>query len=217
MTDYNDVKPSPKKVEKAGEEVVVERVRKEAVVSGSVKKHKKGLVERLVVGILGPDGIPSIGSYVGKEIVKPAIKNIIADSITSGINMAMFGGDTPARRPPSGGYNNRSYSPKTNYNQSYAPKSNYVEGSVKTSRRSGGRVEEYIIDNRRDAQDVLNGLHESILEYGMVTVADYYDLVGVEPIFTDNSFGWTDLRATTITPVRGGRGYIINLPIPEAV
>ena len=89
--DYNKVESkSVAPVKEA--EVAVEKVAKvQQVVSKGVRKQKKGLLERLVVGMIGPDGLPAIGRYLGKEVILPAVKNIIVDSLTSGINMAVYG------------------------------------------------------------------------------------------------------------------------------
>ena len=52
---------------------------------------------------------------------------------------------------------------------------------------------------------------DDILEkYGMVSVADLYDLVGVTGNYTDNKYGWTNLSNAEIVRVRDG--YQIKLP-----
>ena len=47
-----------------------------------------------------------------------------------------------------------------------------------------------------------------------MTVADLYDLVGLNHNFTDNKYGWTNLR--NAQPVRDRDGYYI-LKLPRAV
>ena len=49
--------------------------------------------------------------------------------------------------------------------------------------------------------------------YGQVTVADLYDLVGISGSFTDNNYGWTDMREASVRRVRDG--YILSLPRPR--
>ena len=46
--------------------------------------------------------------------------------------------------------------------------------------------------------------------YKTVTVADLKDLVGVTPIYTDNKYGWTNLRNADVQRVRDG--YLLKLP-----
>jgi hypothetical protein len=44
----------------------------------------------------------------------------------------------------------------------------------------------------------------------MVSVADFYDLVGVDGTYTDNKYGWTNIRNAYVNRVRDG--YVIKLP-----
>ena len=53
-------------------------------------------------------------------------------------------------------------------------------------------------------------MDELLETYKMVTVADFYDLVGVTCDYTDNNYGWTSLRSAEVVRVRDG--YIIKLP-----
>lgn len=69
---------------------------------------------------------------------------------------------------------------------------------------------EPIFETRRDAEEILNYMEDLIDEYGFVTVADLYDLVGVSGNYTDNKYGWTDISNAEIVRVRDG--YMIKLP-----
>lgn len=205
-----------------------------SVVSERPTKVKKGLVSRLVTGVIGPEGLPGIGSYVNDEIVKPAIKNIIVDAVTSGINMVMYGD-----RGGNGSGYNRNYSGRNRYNggggygygSGYRPStrygSNYRERDRDRDRdrdhyddrpapaAKRGGVIEYKITDRYDASHVLASLTESADNFDSVSVADYYDLIGVESVFTDNNYGWTidSIHHASIIPVRGG--YVIKFPPVE--
>ena len=53
-------------------------------------------------------------------------------------------------------------------------------------------------------------MDDLIETYGLVSVADFYDLVGVTGDYTDNKYGWTDLRNANVIRVRDG--YMIKLP-----
>lgn len=197
-----------------------ERERLAPVVSKTPTKRKKGLMERLVVGVLGPEGLPGIGAYLNEEIIIPAIKNIIVESVTSGINMAIFG--------------ERGSRPTTNYTQNsqrsvYRPHTNYSSSVPRTSRYTSERpdpsvrhrevhrslrygVEEYPIPDRMEANNVLTVLIEMADRYDYVSVADYYDLLGVASAHTDHNFGWSydDILKGSVIPV--GREYVVNLP-----
>ena len=53
-------------------------------------------------------------------------------------------------------------------------------------------------------------MDELISSYRVVSVADFYDLAGITPEYTDNKYGWTDIRSANIVRVRDG--YMIKLP-----
>ena len=61
-----------------------------------------------------------------------------------------------------------------------------------------------------EAEDVLERMDELIATYQVVSVADFYDLVGVSGNYTDNKYGWTDIRNASVIRVRDG--YMIKLP-----
>lgn len=220
-TDYSsiDVKNNMD-VKKDKEEVKVEREKLDSLVSDKPKKRKKNLISRLAVGVLGPEGLPGIGSYVSEEIIVPAIKNIIVDAVTSGINMVMYGENRPQQtrthtRQP---YNRHSSAPRPTYNYTSRYTSQQPEPAEKLVPRSSRHgVEEYVIQERVDAAHVLTTLTEQADMYGSVSVADYYDLIGVPSEYTDNNYGWVmeSIVRANIRPVRGG--YIINLPAVEVI
>lgn len=71
-------------------------------------------------------------------------------------------------------------------------------------------VEEYIIEDRHDAEHVLTMLKECADKYGHVSVADYHDLIKVASSFAHNAYGWglDSISEAMIVPVRGG--YVIK-------
>jgi hypothetical protein len=74
---------------------------------------------------------------------------------------------------------------------------------------------EVILENRTDAEEVLDGLRELIERYDQASVSDFYELVGITPDFTDNKWGWTDLRDARVQIVRGG--FILRLPRTQSL
>lgn len=223
--NYNEieVKDNMKIKETEQEEVEVPREKKElkSVVSEQPTKVKRGLLSRLVTGIVGPDGIPGIGSYVNEEIIKPAIKNIIVDGVTSGINMLMYGekgGPNRGGRSSYSGGGRSNYRPTTNYGANYRSSSvDPVQPERIAARPARQGVEEYLIADRYDASHVLTTLTENADRYDTVSVADYYDLIGVPSQYTDNNHGWSidSITKAVIVPVRGG--YVIKFPPVEVI
>ena len=76
--------------------------------------------------------------------------------------------------------------------------------------RTGYEYEDVVLDNRGDAEDVLLEMESILDEYHMVRVSDLYELVGITGKWTDNKYGWTDLRTARVDHVRDG--YLIRLP-----
>jgi hypothetical protein len=79
--------------------------------------------------------------------------------------------------------------------------------------RSLHNFDEIVLDKRVEAEEVLDRMDAWIDKYDSVSVADFYEMCGVSSNYTDNKYGWTDLRGAAIQHVRGG--YLIKLPPPE--
>ncbi len=219
---YNEIEPTVKvDIKEEENEKVSEKRTLEKVISVQPQKVKRGLLTRLVSGVLGPEGVSGIGEYVNDEIIKPAIKNIIVDAVTSGINMVMYGERGGSSRGYRGGqsrgYQGGGYQPRTNYTSRYTQHQPEPTQAPREVSRTRYGVEEYLIGDRNDAAHVLIQLTENAEVYGNVSVADYYDLIGVPSVYTDNQYGWSHelITRATIVPARGG--YVIRFPQVEVI
>lgn len=217
MTDYNKDTKKEKKVVNISDSDGHKQLTKVT----SAKKRKKGVTERLVTSLIGPDGLPSVGHYLTHDVVLPAIKEIIVNSVTSGINMMMYGPDSAGKRSTTGYYQRGSaYRPNVNYQSSYKQTPTTSTSNVKyqnesrpyhnETRASGFNSEDYILASRDDAKMVLSQLLEQVDDYGWASLADFFDLVGIDSNFTDNNYGWTNLDFAKFVVVRGG--YALRLP-----
>jgi hypothetical protein len=82
-----------------------------------------------------------------------------------------------------------------------------------SARSSGGySYDDITLGSRAEAERVLSCMDELMDEYGIVRVADMYDLVGVSGEYTDNHYGWTNIRNAEIVSTRDG--YRIKMPRP---
>lgn len=225
-TKYNkiDVKDTIDIKEDEKQEEVQDKPKYENVLNTQPVKKKKGLMGRLVTGIVGPEGLPGIGSYVSEEIIVPAIKNIIEDAVTSGIGMILHGDSrrgaprsytrhNPNRYMTYGG----SPRPTTNYTSRYTSMQPEPQQRNLQSRGSSRGLEDFIIENREDASYILVTLTEHADMYGSVSIADYYDLIGQPTEYTDNNYGWTgeSILHAHVRPTRGG--HVIKFPNPEVI
>ena len=185
--------------DKVEPDVVREKVKR--IVAVEPVKKKKGLFRRLWSGMVGPDGFRRIRLYVVQDIVVPSIKGMIADSIKSSVDMAFNIQKTPTI-----------YGSKTQKVDYGARFQSAAAGPVVTNVRVPYEVDEYIIGERQEAIEVLGYLNDMAATYGSVAVAEYYDMLGIAPKFTDNNYGWDKNRMSkaTITMLRNGEGYVIK-------
>jgi hypothetical protein len=215
--EYNKIEAKDNmKVEAANEEVAVveEKARMQKLVIAQPKKVKRNLFSRLVSGVMGPEGLPGIGAYVNEEIIKPAVKNIIFDAITSGLGRAL---NMDYRQPRGGHPHNRtSQARHTNYSNRYV-NSQPEQKDRLVVRAASTMVDDYILEDRYEASNVLVALTEAADRYNVVSIADYYELIGVDPKHTDFNYGWSidTITKASIMSVRGG--YIIKFPPVEVI
>lgn len=185
----------------------------EKVVTGVVRKQKRGFGKKLAETFL-EDATENVGNYIFHDVLIPAAKSLICDIIGWGgfAEQMLFGSSKGSRTKRDGG---RSY---TSYGSSYKSldrdRSSRSGGDDRRNISNVGRARhdfgEIVLETRGEAEEVLSHLVDLTVDYGMATVADLYDLVGITSNFTDNKYGWTDLRNSSVSRV--SRGYLINLP-----
>lgn len=187
----------------------------EKVVSGKVIQQKKGLTKRFSESFLGDD-TRSVGAYILYDVLIPAAKAMISDMVGGGIEMLLFGEKRGHNTKRDGG---RSY---TSYGSYYKTSDRDRDRDNRSDRRdisNSGRArhdfDEIVLETRGEAEEVLSHMVDLTIDYGMASVADLYELVGIDGAFTDNKYGWTDLRNANVSRVRGG--YLINLPKTRAL
>lgn len=178
--------------------------RVEKVVSGEVIQRKRSLGRRLADTFTGDD-IKSVGSFVLLDVLVPAMKTMLSDAVSQGVERVFFGDS----RPRSPGYRSSNY---TNYNRMYSPASARREEPRTLSQRARASHDfgEVILSSRGEAEDVLDRLGDLIDRYDVATVADLYELVAITGSYADNKWGWTDLRGSEVRRVR--EGYLLVLP-----
>lgn len=214
MKEYNKIKNEPKKIEtkeKGGDTVDI----KETKIVAQAKPIRKNMFSRLGNAIFGPDGLKGVGRYVGQEIVAPAVKGIIVDSVVASINTLIYGNDTPTtRRSIPRAYGNN----YTNYSRRYssAP-TQRIGNQYNRTIMAANRVQEYALADRQQASDVLTALEEIADKYSVVTVADYYDSIGVPTEYTDNNYGWELRDLSTVRIHQTGDGCVLSLPRPRSL
>ena len=149
----------------------------------------------------------SVGSYVMIDIIIPKIKELITSGFKYAIDFIFYGSKGAKGTKPgidtvsySSYYTGSSYQqPSTGYSNPMAPKQNTIF-----------TIGDIVFPDREDADKVLLALQESIIKYGTATVADFYDFINKAHSYTDNKYGWKDLRDAEIIRVDGG--FSIRFP-----
>lgn len=177
---------------------------KPIVESGAIQR-KKPLGRRFSEVFMGDDA-RNVGNYLFFDVAVPAAKSFIMDMVSQGIERALYGDSRPrsSSRERSGGY--------TNYNK-ISKRDDRREISRRA--RSTHDFREIIIENRGEAEGVLDALSDLIRQYDVATVADLYELVNISGSFTDDKWGWTEMRNASIRRVR--EGYLLVLPEPVEI
>ena len=192
MEDYKANSHRSKEEQKLPEKKI------EPVVKGKVTK-KKNNVRKLTDTFVSED-IQNVKSYVLMDVLVPAIKKAISDIVTNGIDMILYG--------ESGRSTRKTNASTVSYRNYYDNRRDDRYSSSRT--RTGYSYDDVVLETRSEAEDVLTRMDELIDTYGVVSVADMYDLVGISCNYTDNKYGWTNLR--NAEPVRIRDGYMLKLP-----
>lgn len=181
----------------------------EKIVTGTVVKQKKSLGKRFSENFLGEDS-KSVGEYIVTEVLVPNTKDLIVEIVKSAIEMFMWG-----ERRSKGSSRHGGGKQYTSYGSYFSDKSSdrdrgYGRREMSRSARARHDFDEILITDRGEAEEVLSHMYDLCEDYGMVSVADFYDMVGVDADFTDQKYGWTDMRG--VKPVRVRGGFVLDLP-----
>ena len=176
-----------------------------AVVNGKVTKKKKGIGSKIGAVLFDDNNVGDVKEYVIFDVIVPAVKNAISNAITGGIDMLLFGerrSDSLRSRDSRGytSYSSRSTSRSDSSRQGY-------------KRSSLFELDDILLPTKIDATSVIDSMFNILDEYGVVSVADYYALVGEPSNYQMNAWGWENLNNVYTQRTRSGE-YKIILPKP---
>lgn len=213
VRDINTDFPGNSDKSKEKNEIINNKEKKiERIVSGKVIKQQKSFGQKLSETFFGDDA-RSVGDYLIHDILIPAVKSTLSDIVGGGIEMLLFGERQKFSSSRMTRDRDRSYIP---YNRISRREESFRDNRyLSPSARSRQNFEEIILESRGEAEDVLSHLADLVEDYGVASVGDYYDLLGIESNFTDNKYGWTNVSDGYIERVRNG--YSIKLPRPREI
>ena len=196
-----DYKPNSHAYREAQKQSTESKKKVEKVITGTAKVKKKNELQKFADIFITEDA-KNVKSYVLSDVLVPAIKKAIVDIVTDGVNMIFYGGTRRGSGSSASKVSYRSYYDRKDDNRSYSD----------SRARAGFNYDEITLDSRAEAEEVLSQLSDLIDTYKVATVADLYDLVGITHNYTDNKYGWTNIRNADVQRVRDG--YMLKLPKP---
>ena len=196
----NRFKEESKKEKKEKTEVVERKVEK--VTTGGVRTKKKS---KIVDSFISED-VADVKNYLIGDILIPTLKKTLSDMVSNGIDMMLFG-------EVRGREKKRGRAGHVNYRDYYERR----DDDRRERRSSRYDYDDIILDNRGEAELVLDRMDEIIDRYGAVSITDLYDLVGYDGgKYTDSKYGWTSLRSADVQRTRDG-GYSLKLPSAKPI
>ena len=180
-------------------EALTDRKKVEKVVHGRVRTKPKSGISKITDIFISEDAA-NVKSYIVMDVLVPAVKKAISDIVRDGIDMILYGESRGRKNSSASGYvSYRDYSRSDDRDRFRDSRS-----------RSSYAHDDIVLDSRGEAEEVLTRMDELIDTYGNVSVADLYDLVGKSSEYTDNKYGWTNIR--NAEPIRVRDGYMLKLP-----
>ena len=191
---------SHKKRESKQSDNAVPEKRVEKVVHGKVKTKTNNA--RKLTDIFISEDAANVKNYIIMDVIVPSIKKAVYDLIVGTLDMSLYGGrGSGGKRPTADKISYRDYN-------SASRRDDRSYGSTRTA--SGYAYDDIVVETRGEAEAVLSRMDEIMEEYEQVRVADLYDLVGISGDYTDNKYGWTNIRNARV--VRTRDGYKIEMP-----
>jgi len=206
-------------------EAKTERVPAKKIEGVSVVKAKKPLGSRIKDSFGGQDA-KSVGNFVVMEVLLPGARDILFDIVKESAHRFLYGDG--ARRNTNSGTSiggGGSRIRTTNYSTMSASPlvgSRAVNNAPSTLNQQQKALFDFsnlIFPEQDMALEVIERLGDAIDQFGIVTVADFYDFIGQTGNgFTDQKHGWNSqaFMGAEVRRARGG-GYYLNLPAPREI
>lgn len=176
-------------------------------------RRKKTLGSRLREMLGGKDG-QSVPDYIMYEVLGPALKDMITDAVIQGVERMVYGEARSSVRRTANHRGPVSSTSHISYNRYSSAR---PEPRATSSRgRSSHDVGEIELHTRAQAEAVLAQMDEFVDRYKSCSVSDLYQMVDLESEYTDEKWGWYDLRGADVRRTRSG-SYVLILPRPEPI
>lgn len=193
--------PNSHKYKEQQKEAASEEKRVQKVVKGAVRTRTNEV--RKFADIFISEDIANVKEYIFMDVLVPAIKKAIYDIVTNGIDMFLYGSTSKSKGSTSGA--------KVSYRNYYDQKNTPTgyRGSENTRSHNAFDYDDIEFDDRGEAELVKQQMQDTIDRYGVVTVADLYDLVDLPSPYTSQKYGWMNVSNAEVVRSRGK--YMLKL------
>ena len=189
----------------------------EKVVEGEVIRRKKPLGRRFKEFFFGGVDAQSVWQYIAEDIFVPAAKDLIYDAGSGGLERVLFHEERTHRRSRGRSRGRTDYQ---RYSRPYDDRPPFPPADRRRDRgrepdrraRSNHDFDDILLATRVEAETVIERLYDVLEQYGSVSVADLYEMVGITARFTDDKWGWYELPGASVR--RTSAGYLIDIPRP---
>lgn len=167
---------------------------------------KKKTAKDKAKALLFKEDMKSVGRYIFRDILIPALKKTIVSMLTNGANMMVYG--------ESGGYRgddrDRQYRGSRASYQDYYDRDEDYRGRNRRIVTPTYAYDEVIFPTRGEAEEARRRMRDHINRKGAVSVAYMYALAGWSYDYTAEYYGWRNLDFAEIVPLSSG--YYLKLP-----
>lgn len=167
------------------------------VVNAEIKKESE--MSKLLHHFIATDS-KTLKNYIVNDVLIPFIKKGIMDTV----GMILY-------NSPNAGKNRGTNVSNITYGGNINAGYQGTKITQITKREPGFNYDKIRFETRSDAEAILNALNGTIEQYGIVSVLDLYDAVGISTDnYTADSYGWNNLIGSDI--LRGSDGFYLKLP-----
>jgi hypothetical protein len=181
------------------------------VTSGKAVRKKKSLRKQFSETFVAGD-VKTALRYAVLDVLLPAAKDTALDVGNAWWEKLLFGdsrrrGSTPPQSGPTG------YVQYNRYSGIMGSRLPSAQRAISRQARTRHDFDEIILESRVEAEEVIDRLFDLVSRYESATVADLYELVGLNSTHTDHKWGWTNIRGAGVSRTRDG--YLLDLPEPQ--
>lgn len=192
-----------------GEKKVIRKV-----VTGKAIKKKKSLGSRFREAIGGKDG-QNLPDFLMYEVLGPAFREMVVDAAIQGVERLAYGEARQSSRRTANHRGPVGSSSHISYNR-YSARPVETRPPMSARGRGSHDFGEIELETMAEGHEVLSMMDELVHRYGTCAVSELYEMLGLESSFTDEKYGWTDLRGADVRRTRHGT-YALILPRTEPI